>query len=861
MSPHAPVTVSHPIQPMVSPPVQSHMLVQPPRSQSPSMQSRLSVPASPSLSVQAAREYSPARVSRSSTPAPPAAQHMQAIRELSPSPSAPASPARLSRASTPAPPLQVIRGSATISPPLPTTAASVISPTGYSRTATPLPALKPVHVEYSPGLSPPTTPAQPSVSVQTSSSRVCSPPVQHRVMPPRASTPSQPLLLTRTPPAAQVSRTPSQPMMSPHASLSPPGSMRVPIMSPHPSGSPPSTVRVLSPLSSPIPKASPQQGARSPPAAGPSSPTMALRVAPPGRQVSSPSHPQASRSSLQAVQAAAAAVQAGSFAMGAMTPSSPQLVKRPSQEHLSLTRQPSSFVAPAEQRTSTASTGNLKQSPFAQLPPERQPQMDKPSQVQPPSNTEAAPLAPRPKAKVPPLRTAWAAARDAEERGDADDRQSRSVEPKPTEHHFGRYAAAQSAFAEVPAHQRSRVSPHGRTVGRQQQEEAICGLGVNVDINGDHWAHSLRTGSEAMKGTTKFSGATRPPRTRAHESSASVRTSSLESAQTSTTATVDTLPLPDRLQQQSSCNSIDSNSTLRHTRGRSHEPDKGPTPQRMEEVSEPEHTTEEAHVCAQASGQTLLSIASSTLSQMEHIAGTDLLRAAMGHIVPEDEAMHPQRVHYGNILLDRARTALECKGVDKHSDRLVVERLFFDSIPEKHIKILDVEQVIQPALLKQFCRQLVTDRVCVEAAFHGTRVENLDAIVAQGLSTTSCQTGAYGTGAYVGTHAGVAHQYADPDESGVRHMCLVLVVVGHHAIRGHQGEAPHHGEVAMDHLVNPTQYCFVDAEKLLVSHIVTYKVTGGERHRIGGGWEDPFQQKLSYAVSRAAKRRHKGGKR
>jgi len=138
----------------------------------------------------------------------------------------------------------------------------------------------------------------------------------------------------------------------------------------------------------------------------------------------------------------------------------------------------------------------------------------------------------------------------------------------------------------------------------------------------------------------------------------------------------------------------------------------------------------------------------------------------------------------------------------------------------------------------------------VEATFHGTRAESVEQILREGLDPSTCSTGAYGKGAYVGTHAGVAHQYADPDASGLRHMCIILVIVSDRFVKGRQGVMP--PKTAVDRLVNPTQYCFVDDARLYISHLLTYRVKGVKCRRVGGGWNDVFQKELSSAVHRAA---------
>lgn len=185
----------------------------------------------------------------------------------------------------------------------------------------------------------------------------------------------------------------------------------------------------------------------------------------------------------------------------------------------------------------------------------------------------------------------------------------------------------------------------------------------------------------------------------------------------------------------------------------------------------------------------------------------------------------------------------------------VVEELFFDSMPRDEIVICDIEEVADAQLVQRFLRRLVADsadKVNVEATFHGTSSSNISGILRHGLLTETCRTAAYGEGAYVGTHAGVANQYADADEEGCRYMCVVLAAVGGQARKGSSGRR--HSVTTLDRLSNPTQYCFVDEDRLLPSHLITYRVhQSSPRKRIGGGFEDAFERQLYSAVSRAGR--------
>merc|ERR1711904_230664 len=105
----------------------------------------------------------------------------------------------------------------------------------------------------------------------------------------------------------------------------------------------------------------------------------------------------------------------------------------------------------------------------------------------------------------------------------------------------------------------------------------------------------------------------------------------------------------------------------------------------------------------------------------------------------------------------------------------------------------------------------------------------------------------YGDGAYVGTHAGIAHKYAAPDRQKLQRMFCVLVDVGTHAVEG--SKAKRFEESAMDSLSNPTQYILVHEDRMLVSHIVTYRMTSSRAVNA-----DDMKTTLKAAVDRADKR-------
>jgi len=256
------------------------------------------------------------------------------------------------------------------------------------------------------------------------------------------------------------------------------------------------------------------------------------------------------------------------------------------------------------------------------------------------------------------------------------------------------------------------------------------------------------------------------------------------------------------------------------------------------------------------------SYASSASCGRLSVAACGLFDNAMRARCDTEDAMNPQRAHAGGAVLRSARAVLTKEGLSADSGAKMVSRLFMDSMPEALVKIEDIKQLIHPDLLRRFLLTVSSGANCVEATFHGARAEYIDTIMNEGLNPDLAQIGAYGKGSYVGTHAGIAHQYAAPDDNGLRHMCLVLVVVGSKPIKGKAtlaGEKPM--ATAMDSMVNPTQYCFVEEDRLVATHVISYRTIGDGRKRIGGGWDDPFERKLSAAVRRSGRLVRKSGKR
>jgi len=239
------------------------------------------------------------------------------------------------------------------------------------------------------------------------------------------------------------------------------------------------------------------------------------------------------------------------------------------------------------------------------------------------------------------------------------------------------------------------------------------------------------------------------------------------------------------------------------------------------------------------------------------LRSSELLAKALDVTVEGKIAMHPERAKSGYKLLQSVKQLVENQYFDDSVGRSLVEHVFFDSLPRKHIEIKQTEQVLRLDLLKKFLTKVADEASSVEICWHGTQEKYVDEILEKGLNPNLCATGAYGRGAYVGTHSGVAHQYADPNEEGWRHMCCVLVVVGSSVVKGTEGTQS--VATTCDRLVNPTQYCVVEQDRLYSSHLITYRVTKMHSRRTGGGWEDPFQRKLCSALSKAARNRNKSG--
>jgi len=252
-----------------------------------------------------------------------------------------------------------------------------------------------------------------------------------------------------------------------------------------------------------------------------------------------------------------------------------------------------------------------------------------------------------------------------------------------------------------------------------------------------------------------------------------------------------------------------------------------------------------------------------------------LIGEALASIVSVEDAMHPDRARVGNAVVNnvcdlinvdttypqvpqRSFSSRSSPRLDKRVDIIrtpvfsgveaVIADLFFDSMPRSHVEIESIARVSNKELLKKFLVKVTEQRSSVEATFHGTQESNIGKIISEGLSAGSCQRGLYGKGAYVGTHAGLANKYTSVGRGGRRHMFVVLVDVGTRIVQGIKGKR--HSVTAVDEEWNPSQYCFVEEDRLFVSHLITYVITNEK---------GPFSRILSNAVIRSGQQVQKTG--
>lgn len=216
-------------------------------------------------------------------------------------------------------------------------------------------------------------------------------------------------------------------------------------------------------------------------------------------------------------------------------------------------------------------------------------------------------------------------------------------------------------------------------------------------------------------------------------------------------------------------------------------------------------------------------------------------------------------LHRRHFSMERLYVEELYDGVFQSEDYLDgIRERFMESMPMEHVLLGKIECMTRPELFQNFLSRVRMDvnskdrNKCLVMTFHGTSKENVAQIHETGLRQEASIIGAYGKGAYVGTFAGVAHQYATPTtDRGTHHMFVVLVALGEVAVgKGKKGMETH--KTMTDRIDNPTQYCLVDDDRLFVTHLITYRVKPVERKRRGGGFVDPFQAALERAIMRTA---------
>lgn len=211
---------------------------------------------------------------------------------------------------------------------------------------------------------------------------------------------------------------------------------------------------------------------------------------------------------------------------------------------------------------------------------------------------------------------------------------------------------------------------------------------------------------------------------------------------------------------------------------------------------------------------------------LERASTRELIEISLSSVAPGGECMHPQRAQAGALMIQHVPEWLQVEPDPQSSvDKEIVKLVFLDSLPKDEIEIDSVEQVAQPAQIKGFLKKVAEAWSCIEAVFHGTAERNVQPIIDHGLNTESTGTrrGRYGIGAYVAAHAGFAHKYTQTNSNGQRRMFCVLMDSGK-TVQG--ANSVRHSNTAVDKLWNPEQYCFCDHDRLLVTHLITYRVTG-----------------------------------
>merc|ERR1712039_1081151 len=79
---------------------------------------------------------------------------------------------------------------------------------------------------------------------------------------------------------------------------------------------------------------------------------------------------------------------------------------------------------------------------------------------------------------------------------------------------------------------------------------------------------------------------------------------------------------------------------------------------------------------------------------------------------------------------------------------------------------------------------------------------------------------------------------------GGRYVNVILMLANGRGSRCPQGKD-------LSIISSDAQYSFVRDDRYVLSHRITYHTQGGEKRRVGGGWDDPFARALTNAHAHA----------
>lgn len=168
----------------------------------------------------------------------------------------------------------------------------------------------------------------------------------------------------------------------------------------------------------------------------------------------------------------------------------------------------------------------------------------------------------------------------------------------------------------------------------------------------------------------------------------------------------------------------------------------------------------------------------------------------------------------------------------------LAEKMFFESMPIDNVQDLRCEALDDARSRGAFMRVLAEeggDLSRIRMAWHlaGSSAA-ATAIATDGIRCDDghCMCGRYGRGGYVATNAAKSNAYADSEVNGsVRHLFLVLALPEPQVLPGERGLRPR--RTAADLPSHPTEYCFVDPERLHCVCRLTYSwVPTGRRSKV-----------------------------